>query len=62
MPRGPDSAVLLWSPGLDTGSLGLAPLDQRRVSYRDPMATRTGTHDHAADPRNDEILIWVNGG
>ncbi len=25
------------------------------------MATRTGTHDHAADPRNDEILIWVNG-
>jgi branched-chain amino acid aminotransferase len=23
--------------------------------------TRTGTHDHAADPRNDEILIWVNG-
>ena len=25
------------------------------------MATHTGTHDHAADPRNDEILIWVNG-
>ena len=21
----------------------------------------TGTHDHPADPRNDEILIWVNG-
>src|SRR5688572_22533573 len=21
----------------------------------------TGTHDHTADPRNDEILIWVNG-
>ena len=21
----------------------------------------TGTHDHADDPRNDEILIWVNG-
>jgi hypothetical protein len=20
-----------------------------------------GTHDHAADPRNDEILVWVNG-
>jgi branched-chain amino acid aminotransferase len=25
-----------------------------------PM-TRTGTHEHTADPRNDEILIWVNG-
>ena len=23
--------------------------------------TRTGTHEHTADPRNDEILIWVNG-
>jgi len=23
--------------------------------------TRTGTHDHAADPRNDDIRIWVNG-
>jgi branched-chain amino acid aminotransferase len=23
--------------------------------------TRTGTHDHTADPRNDDILIWVNG-
>ena len=23
--------------------------------------TRTGTHELAADPRNDEILIWVNG-
>src|SRR4026209_221236 len=21
----------------------------------------TGTHDHADDPRNAEILIWVNG-
>ena len=21
----------------------------------------TGTHDHPADPRNDDILIWVNG-
>jgi branched-chain amino acid aminotransferase len=21
----------------------------------------TGTHDHAQDPRNDDILIWVNG-
>jgi branched-chain amino acid aminotransferase len=21
----------------------------------------TGTHDHLADPRNDDILIWVNG-
>ena len=20
-----------------------------------------GTHDHAGDPRNDDILIWVNG-
>lgn len=20
-----------------------------------------GTHDHGDDPRNDEILIWVNG-
>src|ERR1700754_3257560 len=25
------------------------------------MATRTGTHDHPADPRNDDILVWVNG-
>jgi len=25
------------------------------------MATRTGTHEHTHDPRNDEILIWVNG-
>ncbi len=23
--------------------------------------TRTGTHEHTADPRNDDILIWVNG-
>ena len=23
--------------------------------------TRTGTHEYTADPRNDEILIWVNG-
>jgi branched-chain amino acid aminotransferase len=23
--------------------------------------TRTGTHEFTADPRNDEILIWVNG-
>ena len=22
----------------------------------------TGTHDHVRDPRNAEILIWVNGG
>ena len=21
----------------------------------------SGAHDHARDPRNDEILIWVNG-
>src|SRR3954466_13946813 len=21
----------------------------------------SGAHDHAHDPRNDEILIWVNG-
>ncbi len=21
----------------------------------------SGAHDHANDPRNDEILIWVNG-
>jgi branched-chain amino acid aminotransferase len=25
------------------------------------MASRTGTHDHAVDPRNEEILVWVNG-
>ena len=23
--------------------------------------TRTGTHEYTADPRNDDILIWVNG-